>query len=96
MESPKDDDERSETDLQLHDDADESVTSANGEKKSVSQGENHLELRLVETAGPFEQYFVDTNNVSENKRLPYIMMMFGALGFIVDEIYPYSEILKDA
>ncbi|KAL3791891.1 hypothetical protein HJC23_010751 [Cyclotella cryptica] len=45
--------------------------------------------------GPFEQYFVNTNNVAEKKRLPYIMMMFRALGFNIEEIYPYSEILSD-
>jgi hypothetical protein len=45
--------------------------------------------------GPFETYFQNTDNVPESKRLPYIMMMFCALGYDLDEIYPYNEIMKD-
>jgi hypothetical protein len=51
--------------------------------------------QLSGSMGPFQEFFMNTDNVAENKRLPYIMMMFGALGFDVEGIYPYSEILKD-
>ena len=47
------------------------------------------------SVGPFETYFMNTENVAENKRIPYIMMMYASLGFDVETIYPYSEILAD-
>ena len=48
-----------------------------------------------ESMGPFEQFFVNADNVAENKRLPYIMMLYGAMGWDIEEIYPYNVILKD-
>jgi hypothetical protein len=63
--------------------------------KSVKE-EYDASYHQEEDRGPFEEYFINIDNVAEKKRLPYIMMMFKALGFNLEEIYPYSEILKDA
>ena len=68
------------------------------ESDNNDQDENVQEVLHVVPAGsvgPFETYFMNTENVAENKRLPYIMMMYASLGFDVETIYPYSEILAD-
>ncbi|KAL3790714.1 hypothetical protein ACHAWO_013533 [Cyclotella atomus] len=104
MESPQiEDDERSaasrqapseedakvevEEDLQMDDDVAAEENGGAEEAAGIVEADGSM--------GPFEKFFINTNNVSENKRLPYIMMLFGALGYDIEEIYPYNEILKD-
>ena len=71
------------------------TTSENGNDAESEADVPEAEVHADGTMGPFEQYFIDTDNVPEKKRLPYIMMVFAALGYEVESIYPYSEILKD-
>ena len=70
-------------------------SSAREEDTLLAESGNSKEVAVAGSVGPFETYFMNTENVAENKRLPYIMMMYAALGFDVETVYPYSEILTD-
>jgi hypothetical protein len=97
MESPQiEDDERSAASRQSPSEEDAKVEAEEDlQMESDAAAEESGGAEEADGKGPFETYFQNTDNVSENKRLPYIMMMFCALGYDLEEIYPYSEIMKD-
>ena len=79
------------TDISCTDEA--ATTSDNANDAELES--NEPKVHDDESMGPFQQYFSNVENVPEKKRLPYIMMVFAALGYEIESIYPYSEILKD-
>lgn len=96
-------DERSAASVVPEKDEDMQVEEAQLEEAVTENGQAVVEKVVVdsdavpedESMGPFESFFIDPRNVPENKRLPYIMMLYGAMGWDIDEIFPYSEILND-